>query len=169
MTAAAAPLVETAQRINASARALGEAIDAVGIYTEPAVARAVQAERNLYFRIDAEFGLLTSAEVGRRMGSRSSAPRNLAASARRGGSLLAVSRGHQTLYPGFQFGADGRPLPVIRTLRELAVACGWSETAVVQWLCAPTTYLDGQRPVELIDGDPDRVVEVARRAWAAEW
>jgi hypothetical protein len=80
-----------------------------------------------------------------------------------------VSRGHQTLYPGFQFGADGRPLPVIRTLRELAVACGWSETAVVQWLCAPTTYLDGQRPVELIDGDPDRVVEVARRAWAAEW
>lgn len=169
MTAAARPLAEAVQRINASARALGQAIDAVGIYTEPAVARAVQAGRNLYGRIDAEFGLLTSAEVGRLMGSRSTAPRNLAAAARRGGALLAVARGHQTLYPGFQFGADGRPLPIVRTLRELADACGWSETSAVQWLCAPTTYLDGLRPVDLIDRDPDRVLEAARLAWTAEW
>lgn len=80
-----------------------------------------------------------------------------------------MARGHQTLYPGFQFGADGRPLPVIRTLRELADECEWSETSTVQWLCAPTTYLDGLRPIDLIDRDPDRVVAVARLAWTAEW
>lgn len=169
MTAAAQPFLDAAQRISASAEALGQAIDAVRIYTEPAVARAVQAERNLYDRIDAEFGLLTSTQAGRRLGSRSSAPRNLAASARRGGALLAISRGHQTLYPGFQFGDDGRPLPVIRTLRELADECGWSETAVVQWLCAPTTYLDGARPVDLLAGEPDRVVDTARQAWTVTW
>lgn len=73
--AAAQPLIDVAQRISASAKALGEAIDAVTVYTEPAVARAVQAERNFYDRIDAEFGLLTSAEAGRRLGSRSTAPR----------------------------------------------------------------------------------------------
>lgn len=166
---AAQPLVEVAQRINASARALGEAIDAVAIYTEPAVARAVQAERNLYDRIDAEYGLLTAAEAGRRMGSRSTAPRNLAAAARRSGALLGISRGHQTLYPGFQFGADGRPLPVIRALRELAQRVGWSETSVVQWLCAPTTYLDGRRPVELLAAEPDQILGVAQLAWAVEW
>ncbi len=166
---AAQLLVEVAQRINASAKALGEAIDSVAVYTEPAVARAVQAERNLYDRIDAEYGLLTAAEAGRRMGSRSTAPRNLAAVARRNGALLGISRGHQTLYPGFQFGADGQPLPVIRTLRELAQQVGWSESSVVQWLCAPTTYLDGRRPAELLAADPDRVLDVAQRAWAVEW
>ncbi|MCH9761862.1 MAG: DUF2384 domain-containing protein [Actinomycetia bacterium] len=166
---AAHPLVEVAQRISASAKALGEAIDAVAVYTEPAVARAVQAERNLYDRIDAEYGLLTAAEAGRRMGSRSTAPRNLAAAARRSGALLGISRGHQTLYPGFQFGPDGQPLPVIRALRELAQRLGWSDSSVVQWLCAPTTYLDGHRPAELLTTEPDRVLDVAQRAWAVEW
>lgn len=169
MAVSAEPLLDTARRITASAKALGDAIDAVAVYTEPAVARAVQAERNLYGRIDAEFGLLTSAEVGRRLGSKSTAPRNLAAATRRGGALLAVTRRNQLLYPGFQFGADGQPLPVIRTLVELAADCGWSETAVVQWLCAPTTYLDGSRPVELIMTRPDDVVETARRAWSVSW
>ena len=169
MTAAAQPLIDVAQRISASAKALGEAIDAVQVYTEPAVARAVQAERNLYDRIDAEFGLLTSAEAGRRLGSRSTAPRNLAVATRRGGALLAITRGHQALYPGFQFGPDGRPLPVIRSLRELAADVGWLESSVVQWLCAPTTYFDGRRPVELLATEPDRVLDVARRDWTIEW
>lgn len=169
MTASAEPLLDAARRINASAKALGEAIDAVAVYTEPAVARAVQAERNLYDRINAEFGLLTSAEAGRRLGSRSTAPRNLAATTRRSGALVAVTRGHQTLYPGFQFGADGRPLPVVRALRDLAAECGWSENGLVQWLCAPTTYLDGLRPVDLLAGEPDRVVDAAQRAWTVTW
>lgn len=169
MTAAHSHLVDVAQRIQESAAALGEALDSVTVYAEPSIARAVQAERNLYDRIDAEFGLLTSTEAGRRMGSRSTAPRNLAAASRRDGALLAITRGHQTLFPGFQFGSDGRPLPAIRTLRQLADAAEWSESSVIQWLCAPTTYLDGLRPVDLLAGQPDRVVDAARRAWSVQW
>ncbi|MGE2731269.1 hypothetical protein [Mycolicibacterium vaccae] len=169
MTAAHSHLVDVAHRIRESAAALGEALDAVEIYAEPSVARAVQAERNLYDRIDAEFGLLTSTEAGRRLGSKSTAPRNLAAATRRDGALLAITRGHQALFPGFQFGADGRPLPVIRALRQLADEAGWSEAGVVQWLCAPTTYLDGLRPVDVLAGTPDRVVDAARRAWSVQW
>ena len=137
MAAAFDHFVDVAHRIRESAAALGDALDAVQVYVEPAVARAVQAERNLYDRIDAEFGLLTSAETGRRLGSRSTAPRNLAAATRRDGALLAITRGHQMLFPGFQFDPDGRPLPVIRILRDLADEAQWSETDVVQWLCAP--------------------------------
>lgn len=169
MTAAYDHLVDVAHRIRESATALGDALDAVTVYTEPAVARAVQAEWNLYDRIDAEFGLLTSAETGRRLGSRSTAPRNLAVTTRRNGALLAITRGHQLLFPGFQFDTDGRPLPVIRILRDLAHEAEWSENGVVQWLCAPTTYLGGLRPVDLIASDPERVVDTARRVWTTRW
>jgi hypothetical protein len=162
-------LIHTDRVIRASAAALGDALGSVAGYTEPALARAVQAEQNLYARIASEFEMLSATEVGRRMGSRSSAPRNLAASARLAGRLLAVRRGTQILYPGFQLDEDGQPLSVIAALRQVALERGRSETGVVQWLCSPTTYLDGRRPVDLLHDDPQRVVELAGRAWDVAW
>jgi hypothetical protein len=162
-------LIAANSRIRESARAVGEALAAVEVYTEPAIARAVQAEHNLYGRIEAEFGMLSSADAGRRMGSRSSAPRNLATTAHRAGTLVAVHRGNYLAYPGFQFDPDGQPLPVIARLREVAEAGGWSEAGLVQWLCGPTTYFDGDRPVDHLSADPDRVVAVAREALAVSW
>lgn len=157
------------QRVRQSAHAVGAALSAVTVYTEPAVARAVQAEHNLYDRIEAEFGLLTSAEAGKRMGSRSSAPRNLATTTHRNKALLAVRRGNYLAYPGFQFGPDGHPLTVIRRLREVAESNDWSEAGLVQWLCAPTTYLDGDRPVDHLITEPDGVVAVAADALSIAW
>src|SRR6516162_6280100 len=113
-------LVAATQRVRESARAVGAALASVAVYTEPAIARAVQAEQNLYARIDAEFGMLTSTEAGKRMGSRSRAPRNLATTARRNKTLVAVHQGNYLSYPGFQFGPDGKPLPVIGRLIEVA-------------------------------------------------
>ncbi|BCI91299.1 hypothetical protein NIIDMKKI_65050 [Mycobacterium kansasii] len=157
------------RRLRESAQAVGAALSSVAVYTEPAVARAVQAEQNLYARIEAEFGLLTSTEAGKRMGSRSSAPRNLATTAHRNKALVAVRRGNYLAYPGFQFGADGKPLPAIERLRDVAETNGWSETGLVQWLCAPTTYLDGDRPVDHLLTEPDRVLAVAAEAMAVSW
>lgn len=168
MTTAEA-LTASADRIRESAHAVGAALAAVRVYTEPAIARAVQAECNLYDRIDAEFGLLSGTEAGKRMGSRSSAPRNLAAAAHRSKTLLGLRRGNQVTYPGFQFGPDGRPLPVIKRLREVAEANAWSEKGLVQWLCSPTTYLYGDRPVDHLSTDPDRVVDVAAQDMAISW
>lgn len=162
-------LTVATRRIRESAKAVGEALSAVKVYTEPAIARAVQAEHNLYNRIDAEFGLLTSTEAGKWMGSRSSAPRNLAATARRNKALVAVRRGNHLVYPGFQFGPDGQPLPVIARLRAIAEANDWSETGLVQWLCSPTTYFDGDRPVDHLTEEPERVVAVAADALAVSW
>jgi hypothetical protein len=157
------------ERVRESAHAVGVALSSVAVYTEPAVARAVQAEHNLYARIDAEFGMLTSTEAGKRLGSRSSAPRNLATTAHRNKALVAVRRGNYLSYPGFQFGPDGKPLAVVARLREVAEANGWSEAGLVQWLCSPTTYLDGDRPVDHLATDPDRVVDVAAEALAVSW
>ena len=104
-------LVVATQRVREGAQALGAALASVAVYAEPAVARALQAEHNLYARIDAEFGMLTSTEAGKRMGSRSSAPRNLATTAHRNNQLLAVRQGNYLAYPGFQFGPDGNLSP----------------------------------------------------------
>jgi hypothetical protein len=168
-TTTVAELTAANERVRESAHAVGVALSSVTVYTEPAVARAVQAEHNLYARIDAEFGMLSSTEAGKRMGSRSSAPRNLATTAHRNKALLAVRWGNYLSYPGFQFGPDGKPLAVIARLREVAEANDWSEAGLVQWLCSPTTYLDGDRPVDRLATDPGRVVEVAAEALAVSW
>jgi hypothetical protein len=162
-------LVVATQRVRESALAVGAALASVAVYTEPAIARAVQAEHNLYARIEAEFGMLTSTEAGKRMGSRSRAPRNLAATAHRNEQLVAVRRGNHLAYPEFQFGPDGQPLAVIGRLRETAEANEWSEAGLVQWLCSPTTYFNGDRPVDHLTEDPDRVVTVAAEALAVSW
>ena len=162
-------LVVATQRVREGAQALRAALASVAVYAEPAVARALQAEHNLYARIDAEFGMLSSTEAGKRMGSRSSAPRNLATTAHRNKQLLAVRQGNHLAYPGFQFGSDGQPLAVIARLRDTAEANDWSEAGLVQWLCAPTTYFDGDRPVDYLTKDPDRVVAVAADALAVSW
>ncbi|CQD06040.1 hypothetical protein BN1232_01033 [Mycobacterium lentiflavum] len=169
MTPTVAELDAAHRRLRESAHAVGVALSSVTGYTEPAVARAVQAELNLYARIEAEFGMLTSTEAGKRMGSRSSAPRNLATTARRNKTLLAVRQGNYLSYPGFQFGPDGKPLPVIARLLAVADDSGWSEAGLVQWLCSPTTYLDGDRPVDHLATDPDRVVAVAGEALNVSW
>jgi len=162
-------LVVATRRVRESARAVGAALSSVALYTEPAIARAVQAEQNLNARIEAEFGMLTSTEAGMRMGSRSRAPRNLAITAHRNTTLVALRQGNSLVYPGFQFGPDGHPLAVIARLRETAAVNEWSETGLVQWICSPTTYFDGDRPVDHLAEDPDRVVTVAAEALAVSW
>lgn len=54
-------------------------------------------------------------------------------------------------------------------LRGVAEDNGWSGAGLVQWLCSPTTYLDGERPVDRLVTDPDRVVAVAAEALAVSW
>ncbi|BBZ37399.1 hypothetical protein [Mycobacterium conspicuum] len=162
-------LVVATQRVREGAQALRAALASVAVYAEPAIARSLQAEHNLYARIDAEFGMLSSTQAGKKMGSRSSAPRNLATTAHRNHQLLAVRQGNHLAYPGFQFGSDGQPLAVIARLRDTAEANDWSEAGLVQWLCAPTTYFDGDRPVDYLTKDPDRVVAVAADALAVSW
>lgn len=168
-TTTVAELTAANRRVRESAHAVGVALSSVAVYTEPAIARAVQAEQNLYARIEAEFGMLSSTAAGKRMGSRSSAPRNLATTAHRNKNLVAVRRGSYLAYPGFQFGPDGKPLAVISRLSEVAEANGWSEAGLVQWLCSPTTYLDGERPIDRLLADPDRVVAVAGEALSVSW
>lgn len=95
-TAVASDLELTRRNVTA----LGTAIRAAHLTAaSPALTRAVSAQQNLYERIDAEFGLLTSAQAADRMSSRAVARRNAATAARSEGRLLALRRGKYLLYP----------------------------------------------------------------------
>ncbi|MEE2055949.1 hypothetical protein [Rhodococcus artemisiae] len=162
--AVASDLAQTRRNV----AALGTAIRAAHLTAaSPALARAVQAQQNLYDRIDAEFGLLTSAQAADRMSSRAVARRNAATAARREGRLLALRRGKYLLYPAFQFGSAGI-LPLIAALRDIGDQHGWDEASLIEWMMAPTTYLGGDRPVDIID-DADQLLAVATEAFGVSW
>lgn len=139
----------------------------------PSMARAAQATENAVKSIEEEFGLITSAQVAQLLGATSNraAVRSLAYDMRGRGELLYIRRLNKYLYPGFQFDPSLGPVrPLVKALLQLADANGWEPEDVVLWLCSPTTYFeDGSRPVDHFDSDPDRVLDVARRAWGVEW
>ena len=119
--------------------------------------RFVVAEQEL----EDEFGLLTSAEVARL--SRSTA-KNKAATAARWASarkIVAVPRGDGgNRFPGFQFGLGGQPKPVVA---EVIAAFGGKldAAALALWFVGANGWLNGDRPVDVMDDAPGEVVDAA--------
>lgn len=132
----------------------------------PPPAAVLQARRNAEARtaLLREFGALRSADVAELAGSRA---RNRAALANRWRAedrVLAVSVGDELLYPGFQFTSEGRPHPTVaRALRALRTTPERSDWQAALWFAAPTGWLGGRRPVDLLDEDPEAVIEAAER------
>jgi hypothetical protein len=129
----------------------------------PSAAGVAQARRNAVARTELaqEFGLLTSREVADLAGSRA---RNRAALANRWtqeGRVFAVPHAGQYLWPGFQFDAQGQPLPVVSEV--VAILAGdlppWP---LALWFTSRSGWLDGRRPVDLLATEPAAVVEAAR-------
>lgn len=161
-------VVQADRRARDNIAALGPAFRAAHIIDmSPQLARAAVAEENLYTDIEREFGLLGTTEVADRLGSRAGAPRNVASTARKNGRLLAIRRGQYLLFPGFQFDESGIR-PVIAEYLRLGREHDRSEVGMIQWLVRPTTYLDGMRPVDIIN-DPDRLLSVASEAFGVQW
>lgn len=152
-----------------------EVLDALAEQLSPAprvvpAAVVLQARRNAEARvqIDAEFGLLSSEQVAELVESRSANRASAAYGLRSAGRIFSVTSGGVQRYPGFQFDATtGQPrLGVARTLEVLADAAlsGWE---LALWFTSPTGLLDGHRPVDLLDADPDAVLTAARAELAA--
>lgn len=81
----------------------------------------------------------------------------------REGKIFALRRGGRNLYPSFQFDASWSPLPVVRQTLQ-ALGTRWSGESVALWFTARNGWLDGARPVDLLQLDPDRVVAAAEHA-----
>lgn len=145
---------------------MSELIDSLTPRVVPTPAMVLQARRNSAARaaLMQEFGLLTSAEVADLTESQAENRAALASRWKREGRIFAVKHHGQDYFPGFQLTAEGRPREAVaRILAALGRARGW-ETAL--WFTAANGYLGGRRPVDLLESDPEPVVEAAAREGA---
>lgn len=135
----------------------------------PQLARARQATETVWLQIEAEFGLLTGAEVAELLGA-SHSDEKVAASKRAEHQIAGILRGDTYRYPGYQFDRErGEVFPLIGALLELALANQWDESSFLLWMVGPSTHFeDLGRPVDHL-AEPEAVLAAARSEFEAEW
>lgn len=83
---------------------------------------------------------------------------------RQDGSVVVIPTDEALVIPAFQFDETGAPIgevtEVNRTFAATRVRTLW---AMWSWWHARTSFLSGERPIELIYTDPERVLTAARR------
>lgn len=132
----------------------------------PTPAALLQARRNAEARsaLFAEFGALRSGQVAELAGSRAANRAALANRWRGEQRVVAVQVGDELLYPGFQFTSEGKPHPTVAAaLAELRSKPRVSDWQAALWFVAANGWLGGRRPVDLLDAEPDAVVDAAGR------
>lgn len=112
-------------------------------------------------RIAAGTSWLTARQLFQRLGREPShAPSILGRWLRQGRTFALSCRGVR-VYPAYAFEGSGQP---IRCLREvLCCLAGDEPVAIAAWFESRSSYLDGQRPRELIASHAARVVVAAQR------
>lgn len=131
--------------------------------TVPSAARVLQARRNALAReaLLQEFGALTSAEVADIAGSRAANKAALANRWKQEGRIFPITHHGQTLFPSYQFDAEGQPRPVIaEVLATLGQQSRDWELAI--WFVSSSGWLGARRPVDLLESDPAAVAKAAR-------
>ena len=137
------------------------AMPALSVRQHPAVVE--QACRNVEFRAEflRRYDAFDAGQVDERFGLKADDTAELAQEWRNDGKIFGVERQGRTLYPAFQFGDDGSPKPVVADiLQALGKRGPWQ---IANWFVAPNGWLSGdRRPVDVMDTDPDAVVNAAR-------
>jgi len=106
----------------------------------------------------------TSAEVHQRARFPGNNPSQTVHRWRKQGKIFSINYGGRDLYPSFQFGDDGRPLPIVAELLEiLARDKDRSDWDNALWFAADSGWLDGQTPVDLLQSDPALVKQAAEQ------
>jgi hypothetical protein len=129
----------------------------------PSKETVLQAWRNAEARASLvrEFGVLTGQQVADLAGSRAINRAALASRWKRKGRIFSVDFRGEALYPAFQFD-KGQPRPVIARIVRVLGSRG-SEWQLALWLTSSVGWLDGQRPVDLLETNPEAVAEAADR------
>jgi hypothetical protein len=84
---------------------------------------------------------------------------------RRAGTLIGVpGEGGEVVYPGWQFGSDGKPLPVVSRLKSAAARKGIDERRLNELLTMRSGLTGGRRLVDALGtGADDEVVAAIER------
>lgn len=139
-------------------------IDALMPRAIPSADALLQARRNAQARYEflKEYGL-TSDEVATIVGSRAENRAALASRWYSDGRVLRVEHNGITYYPRFQFDKSGNAHPVIRKLLKVRSPL-MSDWQFALWFVAANGWLGGERPVDSLEKDADRVIDAAQHA-----
>lgn len=107
--------------------------------------------------------LLSSVEVGSLLGSTAKNRSAMASRLKREGKLFAVPHRGADYFPAFQI-MNGEPHPAIEAVLEAFE--GASAWTVALWFQAPSGWLGGERPVDWLRDEPERVVDAAHKTAA---
>ena len=108
--------------------------------------------------------VLTSAQMHEGAGFPGSNPSQTGLRWRKQGKLFSINHGGRELYPAFQLGPDGRPLPIVAELLEiLARDPDRTEWDNALWFADESGWLDGKTPMELLQSEPERVRQAAEQ------
>ena len=122
-----------------------------------------QARRNVQARkaFLRDYEVLEAEQVHALYGSRAKNKSALAARWRAEGKIFAVEHESSLLYPAFQFDSQGRPRPVVADILSILAAklSGWQ---LALWFVSSNGWLDGASPLDLLDDDPERVLDAAK-------
>jgi hypothetical protein len=129
----------------------------------PSPAQALQAQSNAEARwgLLQEFGAYTSEDIADRR-SQAKNRHALANRWRSEGKVFAVEYRGQRLYPGFQFDPETfAPEPAVAAVLAALPRERMSDWEVALWWTAGNGWLDGERPVELLGDESERLTEAA--------
>lgn len=156
--------------VERSMDALRPALAALETPMTPEMMQGLGATENAWRRMEDEFGLLTSQEVAEIVGSNTKGRSTYAHDNRKAGKLIGIERLNRILYPRFQFDrTSGKILPVMERLVRVIREFSRTEGDLAQWMCIPSGYLDGERPVDLLSKDDDQVVAAAEGHFGVQW
>jgi hypothetical protein len=145
-------------------RVLRALLPAERLTMSPAVLEQLNRNATAHAELGAEFGLLSSTQVAELATSKPAAsnPAALASRWRKEGKVFTVDVDGAQRFPGFQFGANSKPRPVIAAVLA-AVGDRLSGWELALWFTGGNGWLGGMRPVDVLDSDPDLVIEAAGR------
>ncbi|HEY2282062.1 MAG TPA: helix-turn-helix transcriptional regulator [Solirubrobacteraceae bacterium] len=131
----------------------------------PSSAEVWHAQQNAQARLELirEFGGLTAQEIADLVGSKAANRSALASRWHSEDRIVGVAWHGRTLYPGFQFRngqLNATVAHAVARLRERGLE-GW---ALALWFVTPSGWLWDRRPVDVIDEDPERVLEATGEA-----
>lgn len=127
----------------------------------PAQAALAQRESQARWSMLEEFGALTSEELADQR-SQAKNRHALANRWRSEGKIFAVELRGRRLFPGFQFNAETfAPEPIVAEALAALPRDQMSEWEVALWWVADDPWLEGRRPVDVMQEDPGAVVAAA--------
>lgn len=109
----------------------------------------------------AEFPALPAAELARLAGITWSNPAAWASRLQKEGKVFSIEYGRRQLFPTFQFDSDWQPREAVAAVLWQLADAGLQGWSIALWWTAANGWLDGARPVDLLDEKPEQVVAAA--------